>query len=678
MTDILIVDDEQPIRKLLQRYLEAAGYVCRTAENAMAAKAALQRHSFDLVLSDITMPGKSGIDLLRHIREHHPDLSVIMVSAIDDPHAVSEALELGVYGYIVKPFSRNIVLIGVEIALRHHRLEMREKDHLRRLESAVQERTAELKDHIRFMTILMEAIPSPIFYKDRNGLYLGCNSAFEAFLGRKKAVIIGKTVYDLAPKAMADVYHRADQQVLKDGRRQVYETTLAFADGELHDVLFSKAVFRDNHGDIAGIIGVMLDITERKQVEGALRASEEKYRQIVDNIGIGVAMIGKDSRLLEMNRQMRVWFPGIEPGKRTPCFQLFGDDARNRPCKGCPTMAAIAGGDVCEALIGSPRASDNRCFRIIASPIHDDDGKISAAIELVEDVTQKLTLERELRQSQKLEAIGQLAAGIAHEINTPIQYVGDNTRFLEDAFGDLNAAVAAYGRLFDAVKAGAVPDEIVAEVQAALDEADLAYLANEIPNAIAQSLEGIQRVSKIIKAMRQFSHPGTDRKMETDLNQALESTITVSRNEWKYVADMETDFAAELPAVPCFPGELNQVFLNLIINAAHAIGEKTDNGKKGKGSIRVATRLVEGAVQIVITDSGGGIPKAVQDRIFDPFFTTKPVGKGTGQGLAIARGVVVDKHAGRLRFDTECGKGTTFVIELPLTDSPVTGASGDA
>ena len=184
-------------------------------------------------------------------------------------------------------------------------------------------------------------------------------------------------------------------------------------------------------------------------------------------------------------------------------------------------------------------------------PIHDQDGKVVAAIELVEDITEKLVWERELRQSQKLEAIGQLSAGIAHEINTPIQYVGDNTRFLEEAFGDLIAAMAAYGRLLAAVKDRTVSDVMIKEMETTIEEADIPYLSEEIPNAIEQSLEGIHRVSKIVRSMRQFSHPGTDQKTAMDLNQALDSTITVSRNEWKYVAEMETDFAADLPAVPC-------------------------------------------------------------------------------------------------------------------------------
>jgi signal transduction histidine kinase len=174
------------------------------------------------------------------------------------------------------------------------------------------------------------------------------------------------------------------------------------------------------------------------------------------------------------------------------------------------------------------------------------------------------------------------------------------------------------------------------------------------------------RVSKIIRAMRQFSHSGTGRKEQVDINQALQSTITVAHNEWKYVAELETDFDSGLPAVPCLPGEINQVFLNLLINAAHAIGEQTEDGKRGKGTIRISTRSNNRSAQIRISDTGGGIPESIQQRIFDPFFTTKPVRKGTGQGLAIAHSVITEKHAGTLSFETGDGKGTTFIIELPM------------
>jgi signal transduction histidine kinase len=192
-------------------------------------------------------------------------------------------------------------------------------------------------------------------------------------------------------------------------------------------------------------------------------------------------------------------------------------------------------------------------------------------------------------------------------------------------------------------------------------------LKEEIPKALSQALSGVQRVARIVQAMKDFSHPGTESKTPIDLNRAIESTLTVCRNEWKYVAELETDLDASLPAVSCLPGEFNQVILNIVVNAAHAIADQAKDGEKGV--IRVTTRRVNDRVEIRISDTGTGIPESARGRVFDPFFTTKEVGKGTGQGLAIARSVVVDKHQGEIFFETEMGKGTTFIIRLPIEDN---------
>jgi len=294
------------------------------------------------------------------------------------------------------------------------------------------------------------------------------------------------------------------------------------------------------------------------------------------------------------------------------------------------------------------------------------------------DITDRLTLEHQLLQAQKLESVGQLAAGIAHEINTPTQYIGDNVRFLKEAFHDLEGVRASYERLLAAAQNNAVSGETVQEVMDRLQHADANYLFEEIPKAIDQSLEGVTRVAKIVGAMKEFSHPGTKDKTQLDLNHAIECTLTVARNEWKYVAELETEFDPSLPRIACQPGEFNQVILNLIVNAAHAIADVVGKDGSKKGTIKVQTRNCKDWAEIRIHDTGTGIPDSVRARVFDPFFTTKEIGKGTGQGLAIARSVVVDKHGGTIHFETAEGRGTTFVIRLPKEGKALTARTGSA
>jgi signal transduction histidine kinase len=285
---------------------------------------------------------------------------------------------------------------------------------------------------------------------------------------------------------------------------------------------------------------------------------------------------------------------------------------------------------------------------------------------LGEDLTERRLLEAQLVQAQKLESIGQLAAGIAHELNTPIQYIGDNTIFLRDAFRDLSQVLDASHRLVEMVQTETVESPPLQELERAVTQADLPYLRDEIPKAISESLEGVERVAHIVRAMKEFSHPGTEEKTAVDINHAIANTITVARNEWKYVAEVVADYDPALPLVPCLPGEFNQAILNLIVNAAHAIADQVDRGASAKGTITITTRGGGDHVEIRVRDTGTGIPVDIRGKVFDPFFTTKALGKGTGQGLAITHAVVVKKHGGTITFETEVGNGTTFILRLPL------------
>ncbi len=286
-------------------------------------------------------------------------------------------------------------------------------------------------------------------------------------------------------------------------------------------------------------------------------------------------------------------------------------------------------------------------------------------IAIVEDITELKKMEEQLMQSQKLESIGQLAAGVAHEINTPIQFINDNTKFIQQSFDEMNKVVSSYVKLLVQLKKGKLSNKNITDRENELEDADVEYITEEVPKAIEQSIEGLEHVANIVRAMKDFSHPGQVEKTLTSLNQVLETTVTVSSNEWRYVADIQLDLNPALPSVPCLQGEINQVFLNLIVNAAHAINDVVESKGGEKGVITLSTHIDDNWVEVRIKDTGKGIPENIRQRIFDPFYTTKEVGKGSGQGLAIAHSIIVENHQGQIYFESEMNKGTTFIIRLP-------------
>lgn len=295
---------------------------------------------------------------------------------------------------------------------------------------------------------------------------------------------------------------------------------------------------------------------------------------------------------------------------------------------------------------------------------NESDGQPPGIVCIALDIGERKRLEIELREAQKLESVGRLAAGIAHEINTPVQFVGDNVHFVRDAMGELRQLIDRYRDLQLCVQASQAGLEEAKAAAQAEEDADIDFFLSNAPEALDRAIEGLDRVATIVRAMKEFAHPAQKEMAAVDINRCVQSTLTVAHNEYKYVAEVVADLG-EMPLVTCLIGEINQVILNVVVNAAHAIADKV-KGTDQKGRITVRTRAEQGAVLLSIGDDGTGISKEIHHRVYDPFFTTKEVGRGTGQGLAIARSVVVDKHGGELWFDTEVGKGTTFFIRLPV------------
>lgn len=303
-----------------------------------------------------------------------------------------------------------------------------------------------------------------------------------------------------------------------------------------------------------------------------------------------------------------------------------------------------------------------------ANALFDSEGNMEGAIETLRDASDLKQMEVELRLAQKLEAVGQLAAGIAHEINTPAQYVSDNIRFFSEGLTNLTRLLSEYNALLAANVNGTVTADLIEQLKETIEATDIDYYLEEIPSAIRQSQNGMESITNIVRAMKEFSHPGSDEKSLVDINHIIENTATVTRNEWKYIAEMILELDDQLPPVPCYPQQMGQVFMNLIVNAVHAITDVVDKNANELGSIRISSKKRDGVVEISVIDSGKGVPKNIIDKIFDPFFTTKGVGKGTGQGLAIAQSAIKDKHGGVLKCESAEGIGTTFIIQLPLAN----------
>ncbi len=289
--------------------------------------------------------------------------------------------------------------------------------------------------------------------------------------------------------------------------------------------------------------------------------------------------------------------------------------------------------------------------------------------QLEQEMLERQKMELELRQAQKLEAVGQLAAGIAHEINTPIQFVGNSLDFLREGFQSTLGLLQYHQEIAQKWHAGESYAAAANELQRREEEADIEYIIERSPAAFERTRDGINRVARIVRAMKEFAHPGTNEQQPADLNHAIETTLEVARGEYKSVADIELELG-ELPLVICSIGDVNQVLLNLLINASHAVADAVET--KGRGTIHVSTRLEGSRVMIRISDTGNGVPEHLRHKVFDPFFTTKAVGKGTGHGLALAHAVIVERHGGSITLEPSDTGGATFLVSLPVSGNALT------
>ena len=500
----------------------------------------------------------------------------------------------------------------------------------------------ELGNQLSFQRSLMDAAVNPIYVQDPQGHYVSLNRAFETFLGVSIQSALGLTAREIFSEETGELLADKDREILDSGGVQRFEVALEDASGRERHLVFHRARFDDADGRPQGIVGVATDVTDSKLVEKALRDEQDVLRRILAGIRAGIFVIEP--------RAMRI--EDVNPVAEELCGrsrdELIGHTCRDigwRYTDGQElTECVLAERNLVNEEMRLMR-SDGRIVPIIKTVVTAKRRGELRLFEIVFDVSDRKALERQLAIAQKLESVGELAAGIAHEINTPTQYIGDNLHFLSTAFSGLKEALA--------------------DIDAARSGADVDFLLEEAPHALEQSVEGVGRVTAIVSAMKKFSHPGGEEKTAVDVNAAVENTVIVAKNEWKYVADVDLELDRTLPPVMCLPGDFNQVILNILVNAAHAVGDKV-KGTTDKGRITIRTEADGDFLKLSVTDTGMGISEANRPKIFDPFFTTKEVGKGTGQGLAITHNIVVAKHGGSIDFESEPGVGTTFIVRVPF------------
>ncbi|MCK4304041.1 MAG: PAS domain S-box protein [Candidatus Eisenbacteria sp.] len=542
-------------------------------------------------------------------------------------------------------------------------------DEIGRLATSFNRMTVELSSSLvskQYVDNILQSMTDSLIVLDSEGMIKRVNRAALELLGYAEPGLINQAAVSLLPSEERECGWLIG---CSQGKKACnVETYFMSKSGVKVPMLLSCSMLQGDDGAIEGRVWVAQDIRERKKAERALRDQNARTEQLLASIPSLLMAVGADGRLLHWN---------------TPSERTFGIRAQD-----------IMGASFwkCGIELNWERIKEavERC-RESRDPVQLDDltyvrpngksGVLTLTINpyggrkeqtgfllLGEDITERRILEHQLSQAQKLESIGQLAAGIAHEINTPIQYVGDNVQFLGQAFEELCVLLCKHERLLQQVKGEGLEQELVAEIDSEAEELDIEGLREEIPSAIDAAQEGANRVAQIVAAMKAYSHPGTEEMTACDMNQAIENVTVVSRNEWKYVADMVMNFDPSLCLVNCFLGEINQVILNLIVNAAHAIKDvvEVEEGKEGpKGTITITTRRDGEFAEIRVCDTGGGIPEEIRGKVFDPFFTTKEVGQGTGQGLTLCHSAM-EKHAGTITFETRENEGTTFIIRIPL------------
>ena len=695
---VLLIDADQTeaeeaIRKLKES--KVTSFSVHAVSTLREGVEATERKRFDIALVDPDVPGWQGLESMSKLQTSVRETPVVIFTSSLDRTAALDAVRAGAQDCVLKSRMNGAALervltYGIERARARRRTSLqsavsRVLAESESLEAAEQQLLPELCKYLECSYGQIwhgddaeTSLENVKTFRISPGVFTKFEERIRPLRFTKGQGLSGRVLATGAPLLIPDLMQTESfpgyELAIEEGARSLVAFPIVIGTRVLGVMEFLSPDPGDPDDELAKVVGSagsqMGQFMARKLAEQVQDRLTRERLLILDSASEGIFGVGLDRKITFMNRAASRMF-------ECPAAQMIGKDAHallhhmradgtEYPQEQSPILKVLKTGQEvrCDTEYFQKQTGNRMAVEYSSIPVVVG-GVITGAVVCFSDITARKQMEVELRHAQKLEAVGGLAAGIAHEINTPIQFLSDNTRFLQDAFLETMKLVDKRGEIIDAANNGSLSQEQLAEDYALREKMDWSYLEKEVPKALDQMLEGIDRVATIVRAMKEFSHVDqSPEKTFADLNKGLESTLVVARNELKYVADVQVDFGP-LPPVACHLGDLNQVFLNLLVNAAHAIGSVVkDTGEKGVVTVR--TRQEGDTVEIAISDTGTGIPEKIRMKVFDPFFTTKEVGKGTGQGLALARAIVVEKHGGTLTFETQVGKGTTFYVRLPV------------
>ncbi len=685
---VLPIEDHPGDVILAQEMLNDARDICITAAGHLTGGLeVLGGGKIDICLLDLHLPESDGLETLHRVIASAPAIPVVVLTGYDDERQAVLAVKSGAQDYLFKNAMTPELL-------------------RRTIRSSVER--ARMKRRLHLMQFCVDKAPDAVYWLDRNAQFIYANEAASTMMGYSSEEFMAMNLLDITLNMDRDwwlKYWREMQNFgsfsmqavhrKKDGSPIHVEITTACQ--EIDGVTYNFAFARDVSERIRTLESLRQNEARIKVLLELSQIATDSLHQIAESALEAIISITKselgfiafttdDGATFSVKNWSRHTMAACAIGDKPLFFRLeetglLGEAIRRRraviindyqKCRHPSKKGTPEGHVLLSRFLTLPIFSSEKIVVIIGLGNKGSDYTKSDVEQVTlmmdgmwriirqkEAEEERRVMELQLMNAQKMESVGHLAAGIAHEINTPIQYVSDNLRFLADSFNDITGAIDSLQETIAACEDRPEFSEKVAVITTILEGADFPYLKEEIPRALDQTREGVKRVATIVRAMKEFSHPDMEKMTAVDLNRAIESTITVARNEWKYVAELTTDFDAALPMVTCIPGAFNQVILNLIVNAAHAIAGNAHRESGVKGCITVSTKRIGGMAEICVSDTGTGIAEEHRSKIFTPFFTTKEVGKGTGQGLSLVYNVIVKQHRGAVHFRTETGKGTT-------------------